>query len=149
MPLARPISSDLYRAQGVSKGLLQSIMWLTGAINASDQAAKAGISTVPHRDDDHPLMPINAAQVHALTAHMLAIDAGERHPVGPYDLIALRFVVEDAGGAAVSLLAVEGYSSPYPALVDGHCTDRTGAISAWLGDADASEHPDLYLEDLA
>lgn len=136
--MTRHVAADQYGAQGLKADLLHSIMSMTGAINASDCLA------IPARPTGYPVA-VTVDEIHQLTSHMLATEMGERFSLGDYDMLSLRFVVEDDGMRAVTMLAVEDYPSPHPVLVNGHVTDRAEAIMAWLGDADADEHPDLYL----
>lgn len=131
------LDANQYAAQGVGVDLLHTIMSMVGAVNAAD-------IDIPAKPTGRPVA-MTVEQLHQMTASMLAAEAGERYSLGDYELLSLRFVIEDMSRQAVTLLAVEDYHSPYPALVDGHMTSRRDAILAWLGDTDASEHPDLYL----
>lgn len=126
------IGYDQYAARGISPALLIGLIKKVGGANASSLVSKD--ITIPTADE-----------VHALAAHLLANEEGERFSVGDYDLIVLRFVCD---GCPYSIVSVEGYPSPYPALVDGHLIDRDSAITAWLGEGSAEEHPDLYLAPL-
>jgi hypothetical protein len=85
---------------------------------------------------------IDIAAVQANTTAMLATGSGERYPLGDYEMIALRFVVD---GTPATVLYVEDYPLPYPCVVDGHAVDRQSAIRMWLGDGDAADHPALAL----
>lgn len=89
-----------------------------------------------------PVERIALSAVQANTHAMLSSGSGERFPVGDHDLIVLRFV---ADAQPYSIIYVEEYERSYPCIVDGHIVDRDGAIRSWLGDADASDHPMLYL----
>jgi hypothetical protein len=128
------LDPDRYGAIGISARTLLAILKKVGGANATSL-----------RSDE--TLEIAAERVHELTAYMLANGMGERFPVGDYELIGLRFTVTDRENAKATLLAVEEYDRPFPALVDGHATDRGEAIKMWLGDGDKDEHPDLYLAD--
>lgn len=104
---------------------------------ASD--ALAGMGEIPREE----AIAVTLAEVQAHVARMLAGGAGERHPVGSHDLVALRFLVE---GRPVTILYVEDRDPPHPCIVDGLIHDRADAIKAWLGDTYAADEPDLYLD---
>lgn len=123
------VPPHLYAAREITPEGLMGLVKKIGAVNTS-------MLDAPRPD------ALSEADVHALTAHLLSREEGERFPVGAHDIIALRFV---CGGQPYTVLAVEDYHSPYPCLVDGHITTRAAAIDAWLGDSDESETPDLYL----
>lgn len=109
------------------------LMGVAAKIGAAD-ASSLGFSGAPEK--------ITEEEIHGLSTHMLAREAAERFPVGDYELIAARFI---CGGKPYTIVTIENYPQPYPALVDGHITDRNHAIGAWLGDAAATDHPLLYL----
>lgn len=125
------ITPTQYRAFEIDPRVLAGLVRMIGAVNVSE-------TFFPESDP----APLTVQDVRSTTAYMLSHEGGERFPVGDYDLVALRFV---CAGRHYSLLAVENYHTPGPVLVDGHITTRNQAITAWIGDADPEEDPDLYL----
>lgn len=133
----RILDPDSYGALHVSAPVLRGLMRTAGEhgakiVNATDSFEPRG-----------EVADISPAMMQETVHAMLATGSGERFalPDGAHDLVALRFVVD---GAPLSIVYVEDYHSSYPALVDGHMTNSDDAIIAWLGDTDASEHPDLF-----
>jgi hypothetical protein len=86
-------------------------------------------------------IPLDVVQETARS--MLATGMGERYPLpdSEHEIVVLRFIVD---AAPLSLVYIEDYDRPYPAVVDGHVIDRDEAIDEWLGDTDGSDHPDLF-----
>lgn len=130
--MRRPVAHTDYHATDIAPALLLATLERIGGVNVSSLTCDIRQEVTPD-------------QIHALTGYLLSIESGERHPVGLTDLIALYLL---SAGRPYTLLAIDDYPTPYPVLVDGHTTSRDAAIAAWLGDADASEHPLLHLSSL-
>ena len=128
----RHIGPDKYAAVEIDKAILIGLIEKLGGANASSIASATWDTSSWDQE-----------KITQLAGWMCQQEAGERFSVGDYDLLVLRFVCEIQ---PVTIVALESCQPSYPALVDGHLTDRDAAISAWLGDGDEADHPHLYLQ---
>lgn len=135
----RLLNADNYAAVALSPAHFR------GLVEVSSSHGAAIIDTTTRRlaGESANAASLDMETIRAEIAAMLATGSGERFSAGARDLVALRFVVDDA---SCTILYVEDYDRPYPCIVDGHIVDRSSAIAAWLGDADKSDHPSLYLD---
>lgn len=132
----RLLDANNYAALDITPDRLRGLM-LTAARHGAE------IVNASNFDQSGETTDISRDLMHETASAMLATASGERFPLpdGSHELVVLRFVVD---GSPLSIVYVEDYAPAYPALVDGHLIDRDGAVAAWLGDTDGSEHPDLF-----